>query len=163
MGSFPLTTSSSTHSRSQLGDALDLGGLSAADVVAFVVACCPAQSRGAAKMTVTALRSLLGFLHLRAGAAPPPGADDRDLRQGRSRSAAPAGAAVARDGGPVMIALEDRLAGYLAVRRALGYRLARAEKLLAQFIAWLQERGEQTARSRRPASPTLAADSHCDA
>ena len=43
-----------------------------------------------------------------------------------------------------MIALEDRLAGYLAVRRALGYRLARAEKLLAQFIAWLEERGEQT-------------------
>jgi integrase/recombinase XerD len=40
--------------------------------------------------------------------------------------------------------LEDRLAGYLAVRRALGYRLARAEKLLAQFIAWLDERGEQT-------------------
>jgi len=42
-----------------------LGGLSAADVVAFVVARCPAQSRGAAKMTVTALRSLLGFLYLR--------------------------------------------------------------------------------------------------
>jgi integrase/recombinase XerD len=47
------------------GDELDLGGLSAADVVAFVVARCPAQSRGAAKMTVTGLRSLLGFLHLR--------------------------------------------------------------------------------------------------
>src|SRR5438552_9429348 len=47
------------------GDALDLGALSAADVVAFVVERCPTQSRGAAKMTVTALRSLLGFLHLR--------------------------------------------------------------------------------------------------
>ncbi|MGH2866401.1 MAG: site-specific integrase, partial [Solirubrobacteraceae bacterium] len=47
------------------GDELDLGGLGAPDVVAFVVARCPAQSRGAAKMTVTALRSLLGFLHLR--------------------------------------------------------------------------------------------------
>ncbi|MGH2744013.1 MAG: tyrosine-type recombinase/integrase [Thermoleophilaceae bacterium] len=43
-----------------------------------------------------------------------------------------------------MIALEDRLAGYLALRRALGYRLARAEKLLAQFIAWLDERGQTT-------------------
>jgi integrase len=42
-----------------------------------------------------------------------------------------------------MTALDDRLAGYLAVRRALGYKLARAEKLLAQFIAWLQARGEQ--------------------
>jgi integrase len=43
-----------------------------------------------------------------------------------------------------VIALEDRLAGYLAVRRALGYRLARAEKLLAQFIEWINERGETT-------------------
>jgi integrase/recombinase XerD len=46
-------------------DKLDLGGLSAADVVGFVVARCPTQSHGAAKMTVTSLRSLLGFLHLR--------------------------------------------------------------------------------------------------
>ena len=46
------------------GLALDLGHLSAADVVSFVVARCPRQSRGAAKLTVTAFRSLLGFLHL---------------------------------------------------------------------------------------------------
>ena len=43
-----------------------------------------------------------------------------------------------------MTCLEDRLAGYLAMRRALGYRLVRAEKLLGQFIAWLNERGETT-------------------
>jgi integrase/recombinase XerD len=49
----------------QDNDELDLAELMAADVVAFVVDRCPAQSRGAAKMTVTALRSLLGFLHLR--------------------------------------------------------------------------------------------------
>jgi integrase/recombinase XerD len=54
------------------GDELELGGeLGAADVVAFVVARCPAQSRGAAKMTVTAVRSLLGFLHLRGLIAGP--------------------------------------------------------------------------------------------
>jgi integrase/recombinase XerD len=47
------------------GGEVDLVGLTAADVVAFVVARCPAQSRGAAKMTVTGLRSLLWFLHLR--------------------------------------------------------------------------------------------------
>jgi site-specific recombinase XerD len=48
-----------------LGDhELDLPGLSAAQVTAFVVERCPRQSRGAAKMTVTALRSLLGFLHV---------------------------------------------------------------------------------------------------
>lgn len=43
---------------------LDLEHLSAADVTAFVVARCTQQSRGAARMTVTALRSLLGFLHV---------------------------------------------------------------------------------------------------
>ncbi len=45
-------------------DGLDLRDLSAGWVTAFVVAHCPGQSRGAAKMTVTALRSLLGFLHV---------------------------------------------------------------------------------------------------
>jgi site-specific recombinase XerD len=43
---------------------LALDQLSAARVTAFVVSRCPGQSRGAAKMTVTALRSLLGFLHV---------------------------------------------------------------------------------------------------
>jgi hypothetical protein len=33
-----------------------------------------------------------------------------------------------------MNVLRQALADYLAVRRALGYRLARAEKLLAQFL-----------------------------
>jgi integrase/recombinase XerD len=46
------------------GGELELRGLTAAQVTAFVVARCPRQSRGAAKMTVTALRSLLGFLHV---------------------------------------------------------------------------------------------------
>jgi len=39
-----------------------------------------------------------------------------------------------------MTPLGEHLAGYLAVRRALGYKLARAEKLLAQFLTWLDER-----------------------
>jgi integrase len=41
-----------------------------------------------------------------------------------------------------MTALERHLHEYLAVRRALGYKLARAEKLLTQFLAWLDDRGE---------------------
>lgn len=40
-----------------------------------------------------------------------------------------------------MSALQDQLAGYLAMRRALGYRLEREEKLLAQFLAYLEQRG----------------------
>ncbi len=46
------------------GVELDLARLTAADVTAFVVARCPHQARGPAKLTVTALRSLLGFLHV---------------------------------------------------------------------------------------------------
>ena len=43
---------------------LPLQGLTAGQVTGFVVARCPGQSQGAAKMTVTALRSLLGWLHV---------------------------------------------------------------------------------------------------
>ena len=42
---------------------LALGQLSAAEVTKFVAASLPRQTRGKAKGTVTALRSLLGFLH----------------------------------------------------------------------------------------------------
>lgn len=38
-----------------------------------------------------------------------------------------------------MSALQPRLDEYLAPRRALGYKLERAGKLLAQFLAWLHE------------------------
>lgn len=43
---------------------LDLAGLTAAEVTAFVLAACPGKPKGTAKLTVTALRSLLGFLHV---------------------------------------------------------------------------------------------------
>lgn len=46
------------------GLTLDWASLLAAEVIGFVVARTPQQSRGAAKLTVTALRSLLGFLHV---------------------------------------------------------------------------------------------------
>ena len=42
-----------------------------------------------------------------------------------------------------MSPLDDQLGDYLRIRRALGYKLARTEKLLAQFIAFLEERGER--------------------
>jgi site-specific recombinase XerD len=50
---------------------LDLRGLRAAHVTAFVVARCRAQSRGAAKHTTTALRSLLVYLHVEGEICPP--------------------------------------------------------------------------------------------
>jgi integrase len=38
--------------------------------------------------------------------------------------------------------LSDALNDYLAIRRALGYKLARPEKLLRQFLAYLHEQGQ---------------------
>jgi integrase/recombinase XerD len=46
------------------GLALDLSHLTAADVISFVVGRCPHQGHSAARLTVSALRSLLGFLHV---------------------------------------------------------------------------------------------------
>lgn len=54
--------------------ALDLAGLRAADVSGFVAATCPGQRTGAAQLTVTALRSLLGWLHLEGRISPALGA-----------------------------------------------------------------------------------------
>lgn len=52
------------HRLSPDGSGLGLEGLAATDIVAFVVARCPQLSRGAARLTVTTLRSLLAFLHV---------------------------------------------------------------------------------------------------
>jgi hypothetical protein len=38
--------------------------------------------------------------------------------------------------------LRKELADYLALRRALGYRMARPEKLLGQFLDHLERAGE---------------------
>jgi integrase/recombinase XerD len=43
-----------------------------------------------------------------------------------------------------MSPLRPALAGYLAVRRSLGYGLARPEKLLGQFITYLEDAGAET-------------------
>jgi len=40
--------------------------------------------------------------------------------------------------------LRTELADYLALRRALGYRLARPAKLLVQFLDYLDQAGQST-------------------
>lgn len=46
------------------GGELDLASLTAAEVIGFVRASCPGRAVGTAQLVVTALRSLLGFLHV---------------------------------------------------------------------------------------------------
>jgi integrase len=71
------------------------------------------------------------------------------------------GSTNARTSGPVTGPLRERLADYLALRRALGYRLVRPEKLLNQFLDHLERIGQPTVTvaaaldwARLPAAPT---------
>ena len=62
-----------------------------------------------------------------------------------------------------MSPLRSALADYLAVRRALGYKLAGAERLLGQFIAYLEKLGEETITVERAlAWATLPAGGDAD-
>lgn len=56
------------------GDGLDLSGIVASDVFAFLTEVCPGRSRGAASLTATAMRSMLRWLFL-TGAIDKPLAD----------------------------------------------------------------------------------------
>jgi site-specific recombinase XerD len=54
-----------------VGDQASLAGLEPADVTGFVLAACPGRSTGSAKLIVSALKSLLGFLHVEGLIATP--------------------------------------------------------------------------------------------
>jgi site-specific recombinase XerD len=58
-------------SRSNAAAELVLSSLAAGDVLAFVLADCPHRRPGSAKLLVTALRSLLGYLHVKGVIARP--------------------------------------------------------------------------------------------
>lgn len=58
-------------SRLNAAGELDLRSLAAGDVLAFVLAQCPHRRAGSAKLLVTALRSLLGYLHVQGVIARP--------------------------------------------------------------------------------------------
>ena len=61
----------------------------------------------------------------------------------------------------VMSPLRQPLAGYLTVRRALGYKLARPEKLLGQLISYLEEAGAATVTAEARAGLGNAARRGC--
>lgn len=60
-----------------------------------------------------------------------------------------------------MSPLRQALVDYLAVRRALGYKLERDEKLLTQFLTFLEDQGEEHLCARTAlAWATLPTDAH---
>src|ERR1035437_9553612 len=46
-------------------------------------------------------------------------------------------------GGRPISALRQALTDYLAMRRALGYKLDKTERLLGQFVSFVEDRGEK--------------------
>lgn len=69
---------------------IDLAGMGAADVTGFVLQACSGRASGSAKLIVTALRSLLGWLHL-TGVLPEPLASAVPSVAGRRLSGLPKG------------------------------------------------------------------------
>jgi integrase len=60
-----------------------------------------------------------------------------------------------------MNVLREALVDYLTMRRALGYKLARTEKLLAQFLTYLEEHGEDRLTTQAAVAwATLPAGAH---
>src|SRR5581483_8880604 len=76
----------------------------------------------------------------RAGAAAPGPGHDRALCQGRLHRAARGRAPLARR--RVMTDLRQAIADYLRLRRSLGHQMAEAAYLLADFAAFMDQRGE---------------------
>jgi site-specific recombinase XerD len=115
--------------------------------VTFVVAAA-ARRAGLGQVHAHRLRHTAASEMLRCGATLPEvgqmlrhrrSATTRDLRQGRPRGAQANRASVA--GSDPTSALHDSLAEYLAVRRALGYRLEGTERLVGQFLDYLDANG----------------------
>jgi integrase/recombinase XerD len=79
----------------------------------------------------------------RPGATAPEPAEHRDLRARGSRSVAAAGGAVAGSCW-TMSTLQEHVDDYLRLRRALGFKLEREERLLGQLVAHLEAAGAAT-------------------
>jgi len=77
----------------------------------------------------------------RPGTAPSRAADDRDLRQGRSRHVTGARAPVARTGRCGMTSLRAALDDYLVIRHGLGFAMPQDGRLLAGFVEFLDRAG----------------------
>ena len=91
----------------------------------------------------------------RRAAAPSEPGDDRDLRQGRHGPAQHCGAPLAGGG----VAVMGLIADYLAVRRAVGFKLRPTESRLRSFARHALEHGDTGIRSETAVAWAGAADS----
>jgi site-specific recombinase XerD len=131
-------------------DGLDLGGLRAGDVTAFVVRQCQARRVGSAKVLVTALRSLLRFLFLE-GYTPFPVAQAVPTATGWADQSLPRG--LGAEAVAALLASCDRRTvtgmrdfAILTVLRRLGLRAGEVAALGLDDVDW--RRGEVVVRGK---------------
>jgi site-specific recombinase XerD len=139
-----------------------LAGLTAAEVTAFVVQTCPSMRKGTAKLTVTALRSLLGWLHL-AGEIPGPLAWAVPAVASRRLAALPAPLNPAQvqamlDGCDTGTAVGRRDLAMLTVLARLGLRAGEVAALSLDDIDWRAGDITVTGKGRRSERLPLPAD-----
>lgn len=139
-----------------------LAGLTAAEVTAFTVETCPLMRKGTAKLTVTALRSLLGWLHL-AGEIPGPLAWAVPAVASWRLAALPAPLEPAQvqamlDGCDAGTASGQRDLAMLTLLARLGLRAGEVAGLMLDDIDWRAGEITVTGKGRRSERLPLPAD-----
>lgn len=137
---------------------LGLGQLTAAEVTAFVLATCPGKPKGSAKLTVTALRSVLGFLHVEGLISEPLGQHVPSVASWRlaalPRALEPGQVAALLASCDQHTAAGRRDFAMLTLLARLGLRAGEVAALTLEDIGWrsgeITVRGKGTRRERLP-------------
>ena len=137
-------------------------GLTASEVTAFIVETCPPMRKGTAKLTVTALRSLLGWLHV-AGEIPAPLAWAVPAVASWRLAALPAPLEPAQvramlDGCDTGTAVGRRDKAMLTLLARLGLRAGEVAGLMLDDIDWRAGEITVTGKGRRSERLPLPAD-----
>jgi integrase/recombinase XerD len=131
-------------------DGLGLGQLTAAEVTGFVLATCPGMPKGSAKLTVTALRSLLGFLHVEGLIGEPLGQHVPSVASwrlaGLPRALEPGQVAALLDSCDQRTSVGRRDFAMLTLLARLGLRAGEVAALTLEDIDW--RAGEITVRGK---------------
>lgn len=144
------------------GEELDLASLTAADITEYVLAACPGKAKGSAKLIVTTLRSLLGWLHLTGavpvalGGAVPAAAGWRLARLPEALEPDAVGRLLASCDRRTVVGRRDYAILLVLVR--LGLRAGEVASLRLDDVAWRHGEIAVTGKSNRTERLPLPAD-----